>query len=341
MARQEMVSRRTALVGGALTLGALAGCGQTSLSTVDAGATRLDLAHVGDVNSPQQSIAELLAEALQEESEDLELVIHDSGTLGSEAELQGAAIDGTIDFVIAASFSHFAPWAGILETPMLFHTNEEFRAFAQGDVGASVLAQLEAELDTVPLFIAPHEGPRAITTASTPIRHPDDLARLKIRNPEVPSYTVMAEAVGAVPVALDFAELYLALDRGVVDGQHNPLGNIVGQSFQEVQGILAMVPWGVTPHVVTMSRYSWDRLASSQQEAVRRAAQTVAETFYDVAEEATAERLDFLQDKIEIIPLEDIDLGAFDAVLEDAMPALARQYDERAMEIVHAIRGSR
>lgn len=283
----------------------------------------------------------MLRSALSDQAQDIKLVIHDSGTLGNEAELQGAALDGTIDLVIAGSFSHYAPWAGILESPMLFHSNDDFRAFSQGSAGADVLAMLAEELETVPLFIAPHEGPRAITTANTPISHPGDLQGLKLRNPEVPSFTVMANAVGATPVALDFSELYLALDRGVVDGQHNPLGNIVGQSFQEVQGFLSMVPWGTSPHVVTMSRYTWDRLEPTHQEAVRTAADLVAEEYFDVAASETEERLGFLEGKIEILPLEEIDIPAFDQILEGALPELARRYDDRAVGILDAIREAR
>lgn len=334
-------TRRSALAGGALAVGALAGCDATNAGGIGSGRTRLDLAHVGDIRSPQQRIAELLAEALAAEAEDIELVVHDSGTLGDEAELQGAAIDGTIDLVIAASFSHFAPWAGVLEAPMLFRSNEDFRAFAHGSVGESVLTDLADELGTVPLFIAPHEGPRAITTANTPIRYPDDLRGLKLRNPEVPAYTVMANAVEAVPVALDFSELYLALDRGVVDGQHNPLGHVVGQSFYEVQGYLNMVPWGITPHVVTMSRYTWDRLTPEQQEAVCRAADTVSAGYFDVAAAEREETLESLQGSIEIVAVGDIDIDTFEAVFDGALPALARQYDEHAMGIVDAILGAR
>lgn len=340
------VSRRSALTGGSLALGAIAlgaitGCSAPGQQALGSSRVRLDLAHVGDLNSPQQRIAEMLRDELKRIASDVDLVIHDSGTLGSEAELQSAALDGTIDLVIAGSFSHFTPWAGILETPMLFHSNDDFRTFSQGPVGADVLDMLTQELGTVPLFIAPHEGPRAITTASTPISHPDDLRGLKLRNPEVPSFTVMANAVGATPVALDFSELYLALDRGVVDGQHNPLGNIVGQSFQEVQGYLSMVPWGTSPHVVTASRYTWDRLGSPHQEALQQASTRVAETYFDVAAEETQERLTFLEGQIEIQTVDAIDIPAFDQVLEDAIPELTQRYDDRAMKIFNAIREAR
>ena len=335
---RSAITRRSVLAGGVLGLATLAGCSSSRLQGGDGGPIRLDLAHVGDMNSPQQRIAEILREKLNARSDEFDLVIHDSGTLGNETELQGAAVDGTIDLAIAASFSHYAPWAGILETPMLFRSNTDFRDFARGPIGDAVMTDLADELDIVPLFIAPHESPRAITTARTPVRDPEDLHRLKIRNPEVPSYTVMAEAVGAVPVTLDFGELYLALDRGVVDGQHNPLGHVVGQSFYEVQDYLSMVPWGTTPHIVSASSHTWDRLSASHRELIEEVANETSEEYFNVADTEMEERLEFLKDKIEIVPQEDINLKAFEDILSDNISNLAESYDKRSIDILEAIR---
>lgn len=334
------IARGIALSGAAVLATGLAAC--NSGGSGGDGEVTLDIAHVGDLESPQQSVAELFEEKLAETDAGIELNIHDSGTLGNETELQGAVTDCSLDIAIAGSFSHYAPWAGVLEAPMLFTSNDEFQAFSEGEAGQQLMDDLASEVDLHPLFVAPHEGPRYITTASTPIHEPSDMQGLSLRNPEVPSFTIMAEAVSASPVALDFSELYLALDRGVVDGQHNPLSHVVGQSFYEVQDYLSMVPWGISPHIVSMSTCAWDDLSEGQQSALEDAAAETASAYFELAEEETQERLDFLQDKIDIIPTEDVDVEAFETIFEeDGLPALRQEYGDQGGALLDAILAER
>jgi TRAP-type C4-dicarboxylate transport system substrate-binding protein len=49
---------------------------------------------------------------------------------------------------------------------------------------------------------------------------------LKIRVPNAPLYLMFTEAVGANAAPIAFAEVYLALQQGVVDAQENPLPTI-------------------------------------------------------------------------------------------------------------------
>ena len=157
------------------------------------------------------------------------------------------------------------------------------------------------------------------------IDYVDELAgaEFKIRNPNVPSFNVMAEAVGAIPTPIDFAELYVALQRGVVQGQHNPVGNIVGARLYEVQDSLSMVPWGISPHMVSVSTGAWDKLDPAQQEAVTRAASETAAEDPAIAVEEEAKLLAEIEDKIKIIRPEGYRSGRFPCCLPRYRPACA------------------
>jgi C4-dicarboxylate-binding protein DctP len=196
----------------------------------------------------------------------------------------------------------------------------------------------EKELGVKPLFVVPHGGFRYITTKSKAIRKPSDMQGLKLRNPNVPAYNVMATAVGAIPIPLDFSELYVALDRGVVEGQHNPTGHIVGSKFYEVQGYLNMVPWGITPHIVCMSKRAWDKLSSEQQKALIEAAWETMKEYPEEANKEEEEHIKFLKDKMTIVSTEEIDINAFVAILkEKGIPALEKEYPEKAVSWVREI----
>ncbi len=81
-------------------------------------------------------------------------------------------------------------------------------------------------------------GFRQITTSNKPINTPDDLKGLKLRVPVSPLFTSMFRALGTSPTAINFVEVYTALQTKVVDGQENPLALIDAAKFYEVQKYL-------------------------------------------------------------------------------------------------------
>jgi tripartite ATP-independent transporter DctP family solute receptor len=83
-------------------------------------------------------------------------------------------------------------------------------------------------------------GFRHLTTSKKQVIKPDDAKGLKIRTPDAPIHKLALQTVGAAPVGMGFAELYSALQMGVVDGQENPLQTIYSNKFYEVQKYLTL-----------------------------------------------------------------------------------------------------
>lgn len=295
-----------------------------------AAATNLKLGHVGAPESPQQTIATLFSEKVANYSDkSIDIKTFNSSALGNERQLQEGVRSGTVDLTIAGTFSHFVPWAGVLETPLLYRDLKHFVDFYSGPDSEDFLKVFSADAKVVPLFIVPHGGFRYITVKDNDVRTPDDLKGVKIRNPNVPAFNVMAQVVEAIPVPIDFSELYVALQRGVVQGQHNPVGNIVGARLYEVQDSLSMVPWGISPHIVSMSERAWKRLSPEQQAAVRKAAAETAKEYPAIAVQAENRQLDQIRSQIKIIPPEDLDMEAFGRVFrEKGVPALKKEYGD-------------
>ncbi|MFV0336555.1 MAG: TRAP transporter substrate-binding protein DctP [Tropicimonas sp.] len=303
----------------------------------------LRLGHVGAPVSPQETIAKLFADKVSEYSDGtVSVQLFNSSTLGNERQLQDSVRSGTLDMTIAGTFSYFVPWAGALEAPLLYSSLDHFTTFFGSADGAVLMEAFNADAGVKALFVVPHGGFRYITMKDIEVKGPGDLKGVKIRNPNVPSFNIMAEAVGAIPTPIDFSELYVALQRGVVQGQHNPVGNIVGARLYEVQDSLSMVPWGISPHMVSMSARAWDRLDDAQKEAVTRAAAETASEYPAIAIEEEAKLLAEIEDQITILRPEEIDLDAFLAVFRDAgMPALKADYGEAAGKWLDAIDAAR
>ena len=314
-----------------------------AVTSVNAANLNLKLGHVGAPVSPQETISKLFSDKVAAYSSgSLKVQIFNSGGLGNERQLQEGVRSGTIDMTVAGTFSHFVPWAGALETPMLYQTMDHFTRFFSSSQGEALLEQFRKDVNVEPLFVVPHGGFRYVTTNGSEVRSPADMKGMKIRNPNVPSFNIMAKAVDAIPVPIDFSELYVALQRGVVDGQHNPIGNIVGAKLFEVQKSLSMVPWGISPHIVSMSKTAWGRLDDAQKAAVKKAAQEIVKEYPEIARQEEQKMLDSIKGSIKIIPPEQLDLAAFaKAFQEKGLPALKSEYGERGARWLDAINASR
>jgi len=115
-------------------------------------------------------------------------------------------------------------------------------------------------------------GIRQMTNSKRPITKVEDMKGLKMRVPPDATLVDIMTALGAESQQIKFAELYVALQQGVVDGQENPLVNIHASKLYEVQKHLALTnhQFQMTPFL--MSKRSWDRLSDADKKAVQEAA---------------------------------------------------------------------
>jgi TRAP-type C4-dicarboxylate transport system substrate-binding protein len=100
----------------------------------------------------------------------------------------------------------------------------------------------------------------------------EDLKGLKMRTPPDATLVDIMQALGAEAQQIKFAELYVALQQGVVDGQENPLVNIHASKLYEVQKHLALTSHMFQMTPLLMSKRSWDRLTEADRKALQAAA---------------------------------------------------------------------
>ena len=73
-------------------------------------------------------------------------------------------------------------------------------------------------------------------------------------------------ALGANPQKMAFAEVYGALQTGVVDGQENTWSNTYGQKYFEVQDGITETNHGVLDYMVVVSTDFWEGLPDDVRE---------------------------------------------------------------------------
>jgi len=183
------------------------------------------------------------------------------GVLGSSREMaqqmQRGEIFGVID--ATAKFQTFAPEFALLDMPFL--ANDASSAFKIMD--SSATAHLINDKATKAGFQIVHGWEvsfRSIYTKSRPIQTITDLKGLKIRVIPAPTYINLFKSFGAAPIAMDFGELYTALQQGVVDGAENDVLTYQNSKHFEVAPLLAITKHMILVNALFVSESVWTSL---------------------------------------------------------------------------------
>ena len=165
------------------------------------------------------------------------VTVYDNSQLGNEREMLQKLKIGTLDFSQPSTImSTVAPEFGLFDMPYLIKDRAHFERFLDKVFWTDIAPKAEAKGYKI---VAVYEnGFRHITNNKRPINTPEDLKGIKIRIPRGVWRQKMFEAYGASPAPLEFNELFVALQTGVMDGQENPLPNIWGGKLNEVQKYL-------------------------------------------------------------------------------------------------------
>ena len=104
-----------------------------------------------------------------------------------------------------------------------------------------------------------------MVTANKEIKKPEDMKGMKLRVPPAPLYLMLAKSVGANATPIAFAEVYLALQQGTVDGQENPLPTIMAKKFYEVQSHI-MLTGHIAESLLTITgNHVWSKLSDADK----------------------------------------------------------------------------
>jgi tripartite ATP-independent transporter DctP family solute receptor len=180
--------------------------------------------------------------------------------------------NGTIGFatVSTANLNQVIPALDVYSLPFLFKNEAHFWWFLAQPQAADVVKPLEDKGIKVLAYL--DSGSRNFFTQKA-IRTPDDLKGQKIRVMASPVMVNTMKAMGATGVPVAWAELYTALQTGVVDGAENNHPSVVAKKFYEVSKFYTLDEHMRIPDVLIMSMKLWNQLNDDQKKAVTEAGQ--------------------------------------------------------------------
>lgn len=196
----------------------------------------LRFGHVYEASTPYHAAMVNAAAILEEKTEGrYKMEVFPASQLGKEAALNEALSLGTVDAIytgVAFLGQSYGP-ISISDYPFTMRSYDHWKAYVNSDLFAEMAGEYK-KISGNTIAAMTYYGARHVTS-NKPILTPADMDGLKIRTPNAPAYQMFPKATGANPTPMAFAEVYLALQQGVVDAQENPLPTIQFKKFYEVQ----------------------------------------------------------------------------------------------------------
>ena len=201
----------------------------------------------------------------------VEVQVFPSSQLFGDAKELEALLLGDVQFIAPSlsKFDRYTKKIQVFDLPFLFDdlaAVDRFQSSAEGQ------ALLKSMTNRGLLGLAYwHNGMKQLSTNKDRLVRPEDVKGLKFRIQASDVLEAQFRALDANPQKMAFAEVYQALQTGVVDGQENTWSNIYSQKFHEVQKTIAETNHGVIDYMVVTNAKWWDGLPADVRKGLSEA----------------------------------------------------------------------
>jgi TRAP-type C4-dicarboxylate transport system substrate-binding protein len=127
--------------------------------------------------------------------------------------------------------------------------------------------EFQKEYEDVHVLVHYTAGLYRLLTTKKQVKTLEDMKGLKIRALGGPQTDAM-KALGAVPTLVPFPDVYLAMQKGVLDGTLTPIGACEIFNFHEVGKYMTHVIIATAPFSIIMNKDKWNSLPPDVQKAI-------------------------------------------------------------------------
>jgi C4-dicarboxylate-binding protein DctP len=221
--------------------------------------------------------------------------VYPNSTLYKDKEEVEALQLGAVH-LLAPATSKFAPLGAkefeALDLPFAFANTAQYTKTVKGEVGSWLLKKLEPKGIAGLAF---WDNGFHMVSANKPLLKPADFQGLKIRISGSKVADNYFRQMGAIPQIMAFAEVYQALQTGVVDGCENTASNYWTQKFHEVQKHITICEHAHLSYAVIANAKFWNGLPPDVRAALDKAMQEATDFTNDIAAKENADALELLK----------------------------------------------
>ena len=221
----------------------------------------IKLSHVtAETGHPKGEAAKLFAERVNDQMAGrVKVEVFPNSQLYNDDKVLEAMLLGDVQMAAPSlsKFERFTKKYRIFDLPFLFDDIEAVDRFQSSEHGQALLSAME-DRGLMGLTFW-HNGMKQMS-ANKPLMTPADAEGLKFRIQTSDVLEAQFKQLNANPQKMAFAEVYGALQTGVVDGQENTWSNIFTKKFFEVQDGITETNHGLIDYLVVVSTDWWDGL---------------------------------------------------------------------------------
>lgn len=293
----------------------LGGCGlgkaAREAQTAQGGPVELRLAyHLPESHYLSQGM-ERFAQRVNERSHGaIKVTTYPAGQLYTDKSMNDAIMSGGLDMGLnsTAMWTTVVPALNVLDVPFLLNSYEAVGKAMNGSLGYTLAGEMERK-GVHPLIWVDY-GYVQFCNNQRPLQKPEDFQGLQLRGyGQIPAETI--KALGASPVTMSSGEVYMAMQRGTIDGQTSGTTAMLQRKIYEVGKYLTMTNHAFCEFVLAMNGASWDRLTEDQKQLLSECAEETRQEIHDQTKQEDLRCMEELRKngmEVSTIPPEEVPL---------------------------------
>ena len=224
----------------------------------------------------------------------LKVEVYPNGQLGKEQESVDGLISGVVDFVANSStfLESLFPRLQVFDLPFLFRNLASAHRVLDGPICAQLFSEMEPKgivgLGWGDNGFKELESTRAIVT-------PDDMKGLRVRIQGSALFAASYQALGAVPVTVDVAEIMPSLNQHTIDGLDVAIDNYVAHKWYTAAKFVAMTNHLLSINLLIGSKRKIDSLPQPLQRIIREEGKATIPFWRSLLAPKLAEQIQFLK----------------------------------------------
>lgn len=301
-----------------------------STVTFAADPIKIKFAHVVAETTPKGIGALMFKEQVEKQLAGKVVVeVYPNSQLYDDDKVMEAMLLGDVQMAAPslAKFGQYTKKLQVFDLPFLFDNLAALERFQASKAGKELLNSMQKKGYKGLAYW--HNGMKHLS-ANKCLHVPDDAKGLKFRIQQSDVLQAQFEQMGASPQKLAFAEVYNALQTGVVDGTENPWSNTYSKKFYEVQKCISDTDHGYLGYMLVTSNKFWKSLPDDVRTTLEK---ILADVTVEVNKKATALEIEDRQKivdskRTEVIKLTDAELSKWRDVMKPVWKKFEKEIGE-------------
>jgi len=260
------------------------------------------------------------ASILEAKGGDLDVNLIRGQSLGNAQQVMEQHQAGSVDVMYSRPdwFTSNVSDFQVMSWGFTFSGRDHMTAFLNSEIFEK-MSQKVIDNMGVRVLAAGVDQPRILYTRE-PVGSLNDVQGIKMRVPGIKAYVKLWETVGTIPTSVAWAEAFLALQTGVVDGAEADASGAYSQKFHVAAPNITMTNHIMSSFHISVNETKWNSLSSDQKAILKEAAQEAVAWASETAKSDSQSVLDKMV--AEGATIAEIDSSPFSAKAGQAVPSM-------------------